>query len=311
MRNKFLYSIGILVLLLMSGIALPLAHAQTCAGDSYTVRTGDTLYSIAAAYGIDASSIVATNGIVNINDIEIAQTLCIPTNNAFGTGGPTAQTPSTNTVTTTTTTTTGACNGTTYVVGAGENLYRIGLQYNLTAQQVAQANGIVDVNSVFSGQVLCIPSGATATTFGTGGATAQATTGTSTTLPATVEINDGTYTLNRAVDATVLSFPAGFFDDVSGFNTMVSVTLDVTNDILRLQGGGHIPNSQVGIFISSVPGDLSGGIIGALMADSNGRFDGYVEIPFLSGETRQYVMVRSYDGRQTFGYMDVPARFPN
>ena len=46
---------------------------------------------------------------------------------------------------------------TVHVVQRGENLFRIALQYDLFAQQVATANGITDSNSIIVGQRLIIP----------------------------------------------------------------------------------------------------------------------------------------------------------
>ena len=46
---------------------------------------------------------------------------------------------------------------TVHVVQRGENLFRIALQYNLFAEQVATANGITDSNSIAVGQRLIIP----------------------------------------------------------------------------------------------------------------------------------------------------------
>ncbi len=46
---------------------------------------------------------------------------------------------------------------TVHVVQRGENLFRIALQYNLFAEQVAAANGITDSNSIVVGQRLIIP----------------------------------------------------------------------------------------------------------------------------------------------------------
>lgn len=46
---------------------------------------------------------------------------------------------------------------TTHIVAAGENLYRIALRYGLTTAQLAAANGIVNYNTVYVGQVLRIP----------------------------------------------------------------------------------------------------------------------------------------------------------
>ena len=45
-----------------------------------------------------------------------------------------------------------------YVVQPGENLFRIGLRYGLTAQQIASANHLSNVSQVYAGQRLTIPS---------------------------------------------------------------------------------------------------------------------------------------------------------
>ncbi|MBP7690045.1 MAG: LysM peptidoglycan-binding domain-containing protein [Thermoflexales bacterium] len=42
-------------------------------------------------------------------------------------------------------------------VQAGENLFRIGLQYGLTVEALMQANGLYNPNTVYAGQSLCIP----------------------------------------------------------------------------------------------------------------------------------------------------------
>jgi LysM repeat protein len=46
---------------------------------------------------------------------------------------------------------------TRHTVQPGENLYRIGLQYNLTWIPIANANAISNPNVIYAGQVLCIP----------------------------------------------------------------------------------------------------------------------------------------------------------
>ena len=50
--------------------------------------------------------------------------------------------------------------GGTYVVQAGDNLYRIALKFGLTVDILAKANGIVNTNLVYVGQTLTIPAGA-------------------------------------------------------------------------------------------------------------------------------------------------------
>ncbi len=47
--------------------------------------------------------------------------------------------------------------GVIHHVAAGENLYRIGLRYNIPAKEIARANGIRDVTELRVGQRLYIP----------------------------------------------------------------------------------------------------------------------------------------------------------
>ncbi len=60
----------------------------------------------------------------------------------------------------------------THTVASGENLYRIALQYGLTTQQLADANGITDANAIQVGAVLSIP-GCSVGAAGGDGAAAQ------------------------------------------------------------------------------------------------------------------------------------------
>ena len=46
--------------------------------DDYTVRAGDTLYSISRMYGVSAYALMSANRISNPNSIHVGQTLCIP-----------------------------------------------------------------------------------------------------------------------------------------------------------------------------------------------------------------------------------------
>jgi len=47
--------------------------------------------------------------------------------------------------------------GQTHVVAPGENLFRISLRYNVSLDALMRANGIVNPNLIYVGQVLRIP----------------------------------------------------------------------------------------------------------------------------------------------------------
>jgi LysM repeat protein len=65
----------------------------------------------------------------------------------------------------------GATGEQTYVVQAGDNLYRIALRYGLSYAQLASYNGIVNPNQIYVGQVIRIPGGGSAPQPSPGGST--------------------------------------------------------------------------------------------------------------------------------------------
>ncbi len=114
------------------------AHAATLDEDNvvHVVAWGETLFSIAQRYGTTVDAIAVVNGITDPTHIAVGQRLVIPTANA-----PTVPAEA----------------GATHVVQAGENLYRIALQYGTTSQALAELNGIYNPDHVVVGQTLVIP----------------------------------------------------------------------------------------------------------------------------------------------------------
>lgn len=115
---------------------LTYSSSTTATGDQYIVKAGDTLYKIAAAYGVTVQQIVTANNIANLNLIRMGQVLKIP-----------GKTGSTTTPTT----------GSTYTVKAGDTLYRIANTYRVTIQQIVTANNLPKANLIYPNQVLIIP----------------------------------------------------------------------------------------------------------------------------------------------------------
>ncbi|MFN3631627.1 LysM peptidoglycan-binding domain-containing protein [Exiguobacterium profundum] len=111
-----------------------LAYQNTSSNKTYTVKSGDTLYSIARTYGVTVSALAAANNITNYSLIYVGQVLIIP---------GTTVTPPTTTV--------------KYTVKSGDTLYKIATMYNTTVAKIAAANNITNVNSIYVGQVLIIP----------------------------------------------------------------------------------------------------------------------------------------------------------
>ena len=102
---------------------------------AYTVRTGDTLYSIALRFGVTLAELQDLNNIADENQIYVGQELKIP-----ATAGATA--PS---------------EAKTYVVQAGDTLFSIALRFGVTTWALQVANDIPNENQIYVGQELKIP----------------------------------------------------------------------------------------------------------------------------------------------------------
>ena len=102
---------------------------------THTVQRGENLFRIALRYGTTVQAIASANGIANPALIYVGQVLKISSSSG---GQPPAD-------------------GTTYVVQAGDNLFRIALRYNLSYTYLAQYNGIANPSRIYVGQVLRIP----------------------------------------------------------------------------------------------------------------------------------------------------------
>ncbi|MFP4324020.1 MAG: LysM peptidoglycan-binding domain-containing protein [Anaerolineales bacterium] len=214
------------------------------------------------------------------------------------------------------------CTGTLHTVQTGETLSSIARQYGTTLNTLIAANNIPNPDRILIAQQLCIPGDVGGGTGGPlaqvptgqalpGPSTANATTGNTTTVSGPVFVNTNRYVVNRPAGSVEVTVPAGTVDSQSGATTTASIGLDATNNLLHVQSGGMIPNSWANVYVSSELGDASGRA-GLLQVDANGRVDGYVAIPRLAGVDRHYVMIRSYDGRMTFGYFNLNplTRFP-
>ena len=131
----------LLLLALALVVALVPPQALQAQGQNqHVVRTGDTLYSIAARYGTTVAAIVTLNGLAGDSYIHVGQVLRIP----GGTGGAAAG---------------GSGCSATHVVQSGESLLAIALWYDVSMAAIASANGIANVDQISIGQELCIPSG--------------------------------------------------------------------------------------------------------------------------------------------------------
>ncbi len=155
MRRKWIVLIVVsLLLLLVSAPAYAKPAAWTTLG-FHTVRAGETLFCIGRAYGVSPAAIARFNGIVNPNRIFVGMKLAIPNVFAAIPAGPkcvaqfsvTPPPPPP------------ACTCSTFhTVARGETLLRISLHTGKNMFRIAECNGILNLNFIRVGQVLCIPS---------------------------------------------------------------------------------------------------------------------------------------------------------
>ena len=126
-------------------------------GLTHTVMTGETLNSIAQAYGRTLEELSALNDIDNANQIFIGQELFIfpeeglpaaPADGNSATDAASAPPPAAL-----------ADFPADFIheVAAGETVFEIGLRYNLTVTTLAQANNLADATRIYIGQKLIIP----------------------------------------------------------------------------------------------------------------------------------------------------------
>jgi len=109
-------------------------HPKSCPKGTvpYTVRMGDTLYSISRMYGISIDDIMAVNPqIKDPNRIYPGQLLCIPNQKQ--------------------------CDGFLYTIKPGDTLNHIAMSFGLSLEELLRANPDINPESYRDGEVLCIP----------------------------------------------------------------------------------------------------------------------------------------------------------
>lgn len=104
-------------------------------GERYVIQSGDTLYTIARRFDVTIDEILEANPLItDPNNLRVGQIICIPVEEP----GP-------------------ECAGVVYIVRAGDTLYAIARRYNMTINDLLEANPGIDPNRLEIGQEICIP----------------------------------------------------------------------------------------------------------------------------------------------------------
>lgn len=126
-------------------------------GLTHTVTTGETLNSIAQAYGRTLEELSALNTLANANQIFIGQELVIFPEE----GRPAAPADDDSALDAASVPSSAALADFPadfiHEVEAGETVFEIGLRYNLTVTTLARANNLADATRIYIGQQLIIP----------------------------------------------------------------------------------------------------------------------------------------------------------
>ncbi|WP_162261197.1 LysM peptidoglycan-binding domain-containing protein [Liquorilactobacillus aquaticus] len=171
--------------------------SSTTSNGSYTVKSGDTLSSIARTYSTTVSTLASLNDISNTNYLYVGQKLTVS-------GSAKNSTTSSSTSSSSTTS-----NG-SYTVKSGDTLSSIARTYSTTVSTLASLNDISNTNYLYVGQKLSVS-----------GSTKSSTTSSSTSSSSTT--NNGSYTVKSG--DTLSSIARTYSTSV---NTLASLN-DISN----------------------------------------------------------------------------------
>jgi LysM repeat protein len=147
------YRLFILLVCAVALAALPISAAQAQGGGTYVVQPGDTLFSIAARFGVSLSELATINGIYDIHRLFVGQVLVLPTRTVV----PSPVQPVVQPIIVQPIYSPVITSFTSYTVQRGDTLALIAARFGTTVAAILSVNGISDPNRIFVGQRLSIP----------------------------------------------------------------------------------------------------------------------------------------------------------
>jgi LysM repeat protein len=187
--------------------------------------------------------------------------------------------------------------GATHTVKAGENLYRIGLQYGVSWPSIAAANNLANPNLIFVGQQLCIPmAGPTAT--------GPTPTGPTPTRTATATSPAVTATPTRTPTATPSSgTPAATAAPPFAIPTITIIAV-VRNSSVTLQTANFPANQSFNVTMGPIGSlGVGGHAAGSVNSGAGGAFTATVTIPTqMVNASAIAIRLQSASGYYSYGW---------
>lgn len=206
---------------------------DTTTTGTYTVKSGDTVAKIAAAYGVSVSDIKSWNSLSNVNLILVGQTLSVKGATSTATTQQTTKTTQTAANSTTTATATG-----TYTVKSGDTLSKIASQLGTTVANIQSLNNLSNVNVLYVNQTLKVSGTASTAT------TSTSTTTTSTATSTTTKTSTTAATSTAAAKITTLTNGQTVYTVQSG-DTIAKIANSFGVSVSQLTQWNSLANSNV------------------------------------------------------------------
>ncbi|MEZ4710061.1 MAG: LysM peptidoglycan-binding domain-containing protein [Caldilineaceae bacterium] len=141
--NPRFYTLPLIAFILAAATICLTTQPALAQSATHVVQSGDTLANIAAAYGVSTGSLIAANGIADVNHVWVGQSLVIP-----GASSGSANSWS------------ASSSGGSYVtVQPGDTLAKIAARYGMSAGALMQLNGIANPDHIWVGQQLAVDGG--------------------------------------------------------------------------------------------------------------------------------------------------------
>ncbi len=168
-----------------------LSPSLSKSSQTYTVKSGDTVWALAKAHNTTTAKIIEANNLGSNALIRVGQKLTIPGAKSASSGGSTSSRPAASKA------------PRTHTVAAGQTLSSIAAQYGTTTSKLASINNISNPNFIRVGQKLNISGSASSTGSKASSSKPATSSGATTTASYTVRSGDTLWGIARAHNTSV------------------------------------------------------------------------------------------------------------